>query len=245
LRIKRRAFLFLLTLSAAWVASLFYLDIQRGRERRHQRATFQAITELANAIEESPNGARLCVRTIHDLSRDTAIRVPQNPAYLDGWGRELLVVASPRRYIIASLGADGLRDPEWHPGPFDDPNVDIVYSDGEFLRFPSGLETAPGLPPRPADALAEALRCTDPPRRERPRFYLYLPSERDALSAAGEIRKLGFSSEVRRAVGQKQWLCVASSEAMTWQGEVALIPAASCIEDNYQRVHNPALVCGR
>lgn len=50
-----------------------------------------------------------CLRKPADFPRKMANALKPE-SFIDSWGRPIIVVSSPRRYIIMSLGSDGKRD---------------------------------------------------------------------------------------------------------------------------------------
>lgn len=74
---------------------------------------------------------------------------------LDGWGNEFLYVSNEEHYCIVSAGADGSLDRDWPCPPVhdaareigagaqNDPAADIVFADGQFVRW----YQPPGTPP--------------------------------------------------------------------------------------------------
>ena len=62
----------------------------------------------------------------------------------DAWGNPILIATQPGRYVLVSFGECGVPDgPDpWHyaPGPTGFFNSDIVYSNGQFLRYPEGVQ---------------------------------------------------------------------------------------------------------
>ncbi|HUP62602.1 MAG TPA: type II secretion system protein [Thermoanaerobaculia bacterium] len=75
------------------------------------------------------------------------------PAYaktlpqVDGWGRPLQFAATadatgqPGSYAIRSGGRDGVYDATYANGATNDPDCDIVYSDGNFVAYPDVVQT--------------------------------------------------------------------------------------------------------
>ena len=64
----------------------------------------------------------------------------------DPWGHPIRIVTRPDRYFIISFGECGepdltsLNRSEYIPGPTTDYSADIVYSNGEFVRYPEGVQ---------------------------------------------------------------------------------------------------------
>ncbi|MBK9968833.1 MAG: hypothetical protein IPP07_29895 [Holophagales bacterium] len=61
----------------------------------------------------------------------------------DVWAFPYYVVVTPDHYEVWSFGADGAPGPNLRDGPTDDWNSDILFSDGQLLRFPSGVGAKP------------------------------------------------------------------------------------------------------
>jgi len=62
----------------------------------------------------------------------------------DAWGNPILIATQPGRYVLVSFGECGIPDVSdpWHylPGPTAFYNADVVYSNGQFLRYPEGIQ---------------------------------------------------------------------------------------------------------
>ena len=62
----------------------------------------------------------------------------------DAWGNPILIATQPGRYVLVSFGECGIPDVSdpWHylPGPTAFYNADAVYSNGQFLRYPDGVQ---------------------------------------------------------------------------------------------------------
>lgn len=184
-------------------------------DRMRERTTFRNIFALGEAIERTAGSPGfVCARRLKDLP--AAVTQQLKPEQLrDGWGHELLVIWGASRYVIIGTGADGRRDVSWKERAFTDPSGDMIFSNGEWLRHEMGFATAPGLPPRPEDALREAGICD--PATGVPGtwcyFYLYLPSERAAQEAANDVVTLGYEVHVFRSARPPDWLCVARKKS--------------------------------
>ena len=77
----------------------------------------------------------------------TALEAALTPSYMktvpksDGWGYPFQFAAEGRVYAIRSPGRDGVYEGATYvPGEGEDPDCDIVYSNGNFVRYPAGIQ---------------------------------------------------------------------------------------------------------
>ena len=111
-------------------------DPERARETMtSMRSIATAIESYAVDINRYPTTSSL--ERLEPLVSPTYIRhLPKN----DGWNRPLRYAGDARNYEIRSPGADGQMDAQPHPGPNTSFNSDIVYHDGSFVQWPSGIQ---------------------------------------------------------------------------------------------------------
>ncbi len=111
-------------------------DPERARETMtSMRSIAIAIESYAVDTNRYPNVGSL--ERLEPLISPTYIRrVPKN----DGWNRPLDYAGNARQYEIRSLGADGQLDAQPHPGQNTSFDSDIVYHDGSFVQWPSGIQ---------------------------------------------------------------------------------------------------------
>jgi len=57
----------------------------------------------------------------------------------DAWNRPFFVSSSRGSFELSSFGADGLDGPNITDGPSNTPDADIVFRNGNFVRYPSWL----------------------------------------------------------------------------------------------------------
>jgi type II secretion system protein G len=61
----------------------------------------------------------------------------------DGWSNGFIFGGTKNEYGIESMGKDGIdAGPTYTPGPTNAFDCDIVYSNGSFVAYPEGLQTA-------------------------------------------------------------------------------------------------------
>jgi hypothetical protein len=109
------------------------------------RTAATAIEAYASDFKRFPNAS-----TPDELAKQispTYLRL-DTPVFIDEWGRPLRYECwkeDPKapgcdHYAVASAGADGKFDPKplrnAQPGTISDPDEDIVYRDGHFVRYP-------------------------------------------------------------------------------------------------------------
>lgn len=119
--------------------------IQRGKQVRTM-ADMRAIGTAIEAYDED-NKALPAVDSMSKLEGILSPKyIRQLPIY-DAWQQEFrYVVSDPtsetRRYIVISGGKDGALDHEdpqlYTPTPVQSFNNDLVFSGGEFIRYPEG-----------------------------------------------------------------------------------------------------------
>lgn len=67
----------------------------------------------------------------------------RNIPRMDGWGKEMqfamdqpMTGSQATTYSIRSAGKDGIFESAYTPGPTEDPDIDIVFSEGNFIVWP-------------------------------------------------------------------------------------------------------------
>jgi type II secretion system protein G len=132
----------------AAIAIANYLNaVQRAKQKR----TMSDIRNIALAWEQrnaekgsyTASGftyptATITYETIQEALTPTYIRtLPER----DGWGHTLEFAATGRVYAIRSAGRDGSYEgTNYVEGEGNDPDCDIVYSNGRFVRYPAGIQ---------------------------------------------------------------------------------------------------------
>lgn len=71
------------------------------------------------------------------------------------------------------------------------------------------------------DAIAELVRVSKPGQAHLILHYLYFPRERDARSAAGELRRQGFDTEERLGADSVNWLVLARHSVVPSEASIA------------------------
>lgn len=138
-------FVFIIGIVAAIAIPNLLTAIQRGKQLR----TMADMRTIGTAIDayEADNDAFPPVDSITKLEQMLAPKyIKQLPKY-DDWQREFRYVAldpssETRRYIVMSGGKDGEwdhKDPQlYSPTSVQSFNNDLVFSGGEFIRYPEG-----------------------------------------------------------------------------------------------------------
>lgn len=58
----------------------------------------------------------------------------------DGWGRSLHITTGAKGgYTLRSAGSDGKFEEKVWPGAIETPDLDLVYSNGNFITFPGSI----------------------------------------------------------------------------------------------------------
>lgn len=140
----------------AIVASIAIMSYLSAITRARQKRTMSDIRTIAQAWEARAADTQSYVIAGAGFSYPAAgysfstLRGALEPTYirqmprLDGWGRELQFASAPDRetriYAVRSAGRDGAWEAEYTPGITEDPDCDIVYSNGSFVTYPSTLQ---------------------------------------------------------------------------------------------------------
>lgn len=203
------------------------------RERKFARQiatrdTLSRISAIGEALERvsATEGRFPCIRTRADFPKAAEALLPRS-AFVDAWGGAIKVRSSSRRYVIVSFGSDRRLDDRYDLKNFSGTAGDIIYSDGDWLHVSNEIVTLIDLVPKPADAFAEASDCEKAfqspwgasrlaslyipgrdPELGACENHLYFRTERQARATAIDAAHVGFSTEVRTAVGG-DWLLVA------------------------------------
>jgi len=118
-----------------------------------QRVTVADMRSIATAVEAFAVDNNLYPLQDDGLRTLESIRHELEPIYIrtiplnDAWGNPMLYWCDESRYIILSLAADGSLDSSWNQqAPLDDitfigethdPDVEIVFVDGQFTQWPA------------------------------------------------------------------------------------------------------------
>jgi type II secretion system protein G len=134
----------------AIVAAIAIMNYLSSLERARQKRTIADIRGIAMAWESASSesghftGAGLSFPTgiafqsLNDRLVPTYMRhVPR----VDGWGRPLQFGAEGKVYAIRSSGRDGVYEGDsYEQGAGENPDCDIVYSNGNFVRWPETVQ---------------------------------------------------------------------------------------------------------
>jgi general secretion pathway protein G len=112
--------------------------IDRGKQKR----TVADLRSIGTAIEEYSidNDFYPSAASLEELERHLA------PSYIralpgrDGWNNLIVVQSSPGEYVLLSAGKDGTFDAAEPVGPTGTFTSDIVFSNGQFVQWPEGLQ---------------------------------------------------------------------------------------------------------
>ena len=128
------------------IAAMGIMNYLSSLDRARQKRTMADIRSIAQAWEGSYS-ERGSYSTA-GLTFPTAVTFDQlsaslTPTYMrsipkvDGWGRPLQFGSESKRYGIRSSGRDGKYETDdYDEGAGENPDCDIVYSNGNFVRFP-------------------------------------------------------------------------------------------------------------
>ena len=130
----------------AIVAAIAIMNYLGSVERARQKRTMADIRSIAHAWETSNSesghyaAAGFSFPSVTTYEKLTTTLVPtymRNIPRTDGWGRPLQFGAEGKVYGIRSAGRDGVYDSDtYEQGAGANPDCDIVYSNGNFVRYP-------------------------------------------------------------------------------------------------------------
>jgi general secretion pathway protein G len=134
----------------AIVATIAIMNYLSSIERARQKRTMADIRSIAQAWESSNSekgnfgaaGLTFPTAVTHD-----ELTTSLSPTYMraipksDGWGRPLQFGADGKVYAIRSAGRDGIYESDtYESGAGDNPDCDLVYSNGNFVRYPEIIQ---------------------------------------------------------------------------------------------------------
>lgn len=132
------------------IAAIAIINYLSSLERARQKRTMADIRSIAQAWES--HGSEKGSYGTAGLTFPTAVThddllTALTPTYMrsipkvDGWGRPLQFGAEGRLYAIRSSGRDGKYEgDDYEDGPGENPDCDIVYSNGNFVRYPEIIQ---------------------------------------------------------------------------------------------------------
>ncbi|HEU4888532.1 MAG TPA: type II secretion system protein GspG [Thermoanaerobaculia bacterium] len=135
------------------LAAIAIPNLLTAMQRSRQKRTMADIRTIASALEaygtdhhelkEYPSGT-----TVQDLRSHLQPTYVSGLPVIDGWTTEIRYMRLPERgYVIVSAGADKKFQAEpdqYRKGTTGHFDCDIVYSNGEFLQYPEGLQRGGG-----------------------------------------------------------------------------------------------------
>lgn len=129
---------------AAWLAIPNLLGaVDRGAQKR----TMENLRAVGLALEEysvRTNRYPLLDGTAEDLQRALVLKPGAVLPATDGWRHPIRVHSTPDHYVVMSFGCCGqpdVPDPaRYVAGPTSGYQDDIVFADGQFLRYPDGSQ---------------------------------------------------------------------------------------------------------
>ncbi|HVE73299.1 MAG TPA: prepilin-type N-terminal cleavage/methylation domain-containing protein [Thermoanaerobaculia bacterium] len=134
----------------AIVAAIAIMNYLSSLERARQKRTMADIRNIAVAWEtaNSESGSYLSAGlsfpaaiTFERISTQLVPTYMQSIPRVDGWGRPLQFGAAGRVYAIRSSGRDGVYEADsYEQGSGENPDCDIVYANGNFVRWPEVLQ---------------------------------------------------------------------------------------------------------
>ncbi|HVG23571.1 MAG TPA: prepilin-type N-terminal cleavage/methylation domain-containing protein [Thermoanaerobaculia bacterium] len=131
----------------AAIAVMNYLNsVERARQKRTMAdmRTIALAWETSNSEKGNYSAAGFSFPSAVPYDSLTLSLVPTYmrtlPKY-DGWGRPLQFGAGGKLYGIRSAGRDGLYETDaYEQGTGANPDCDIVYSNGNFVRYPDSIQ---------------------------------------------------------------------------------------------------------
>jgi general secretion pathway protein G len=134
----------------AVIAAIAVTNYLNSLDRARQKRTMADIRSIAQAWEErnAEQGSYAAAGlTFPSFLDHGSVASALTPTYMraiprvDGWGRPLQFGATGRVYAIRSAGRDGLFEADTYvPGAGANPDCDLVYSNGNFVRYPEIIQ---------------------------------------------------------------------------------------------------------
>jgi general secretion pathway protein G len=134
----------------AIVAAIAIMNYLSSIERARQKRTMADIRSIAQAWETANSekgsyrvsGFTFPTAVTHDeLTTALAPTYMRSIPKVDGWGRPLQFGVEGKVYSIRSSARDGKYEADqYEPGAGENPDCDIVYSNGNFVRFPEIIQ---------------------------------------------------------------------------------------------------------
>lgn len=108
--------------------------------RRIATAWESRATDMNTYLVGSPSSSPSATLSIEQLSAALMPTYIREMPTKDAWGTPyvLEIQSNGQIYVIRSLGQNARRDADLR-GPANDPNADIIYSNGQFLAYPSNM----------------------------------------------------------------------------------------------------------
>lgn len=140
----------------ATIAAIAIYNYMAALNRAKQKRTVNDIRILAQAWEAratDTNSYAVAGFTFPGTAVPySALAAALRPTYLrdipqvDGWLRPLqfgveAAAGTRGEYAIRSAGRDGIFENTYTPGTTQDPDCDIVFSDGSFITYPDTVQT--------------------------------------------------------------------------------------------------------
>lgn len=104
--------------------------------KRFAIAFFAMLTMVAATKSDDSRRQEKTMAAMRDWG--VAFKAGKHPdAPLDGWGHRMRVTTSANGgYTLRSAGSDGAFDEKVWPGAIETPDLDLVYSNGNYVTFP-------------------------------------------------------------------------------------------------------------
>lgn len=132
------------------LAAIAIMNYLNSIERARQKRTMADIRSIAQAWEtrNSEEGTFAAAGfsfpsavAYDDLRETLAPSYMKNIPRYDGWGRPLQFGAIGKVYGIRSAGRDGVYETDtYEDGTGENPDCDIVFSNGNFIRHPAVIQ---------------------------------------------------------------------------------------------------------
>jgi type II secretion system protein G len=134
----------------AILAAIAIMNYLNSIERARQKRTMADIRSIAQAWETrgsekgsyGTSGLTFPTAVTHDdLATALAPTFMRHIPKVDGWGRPLEFGAEGKVYAIRSSGRDGkFEGDDYEDGTGENPDCDIVFSNGTFVRYPEIIQ---------------------------------------------------------------------------------------------------------
>ncbi|MFC2172633.1 type II secretion system protein GspG [Acidobacteriota bacterium] len=127
------------------IAAIAIPNLLKAMNRGKQKRTMSDIRTIGVSVESysvdndlpPQSVSQIILANIQGHLEPTFIKIL--PAQ-DAWKAQFVYRAKNKEYSLRSFGKDGVSEGEVGPGETRNYNCDIIFSDGQFVRYPVGAQ---------------------------------------------------------------------------------------------------------